>query len=54
MGKTKVDSKSDVKAEGKEELAGEKNVGKEVIVKVDKYNQNSLFGKIINLDTKAA
>ena len=32
----------------------EKNVGKEVIVKVDKYNQNSLFGKIINLDTKAA
>ena len=32
----------------------ENNVGKEVIVKVDKYNQNSLFGKIINLDTKAA
>ena len=32
----------------------ENNVGKEVIVKVEKYNQNSLFGKIINLDTKAA
>ena len=28
--------------------------GKLVIVKVDRYNQNSLFGKIINLDTKAA
>ena len=32
----------------------ESDVGKEVIVKVDKYNQNSLFGKVINLDTKAA
>ena len=32
----------------------ENSIGKLVNVKVDRYNQNSLFGKIINLNTKAA